>query len=55
MADENSLNFVHIIHETCLMKCKNSIGISVVLLALKAKGQKLLNAPRMYPFNYASS
>ena len=46
MAGENSLNFGHIIKETCLMKCNTFYAdqCNTVNFALKARRQKLLQA-----------
>ena len=41
MADENSLNFVHIIKETCLMKCNTLYEDQCCTSCFKSEGTKI--------------
>ena len=47
MAGENSKNFVHIMKETCLMKCNTFYEDQCCTSYFKIEGTKILNAPRI--------
>ena len=45
MADDNSLNFVHIIKETCLMKCNTFYEDQCCTSCFKSEGTKITECP----------
>ena len=45
MADENSLNFVHIIRETCLMKYNTFYEGQCCTSCFKSEGTKIIECP----------
>ena len=52
MAGENSYNFVHIIKETCLMKCNTFYEEQYCTSCFKSEGTKILYDPRITIRNY---